>query len=322
MKQKGHRFVLDGLSEDIVLDYKKLVFDCLNNRQKVSVNILKDEDVHVLETEEWWVLIVDVPRADLRLRPIYINNNPDEVYKRDYEGDYKCTPDEIRRMYAEANIFELPQDARILQGFSFKEDIDETSFREYRQLFANLQPTHPWASLVPEELMRKLGGIRKDRKTGVEGLTLAHEKLLVLAACVSDGYVSNYRLQFVLDRHPVEITQLLKELCEDGLLKASGIGKGTKYKLNVTSKVSGNVASKVSPERNVSNRTLRLYRAIQETCIDFMPLIEIAPKVNRKLRYLKNTVIPDMVTKGLLERKYPNIPSHPDQQYRCVKFED
>ena len=112
----------------------------------------------------------------------------------------------------------------------------------------------------------------------------------------------------------LEITQLLKELCEDGLLKASGIGKGTKYKLNV--------ASKVSPERSVSSRTLRLYRAIQETCIDFMPLIEIAPKVNRQLRYLKNTVIPDMVTKGLLERKYPNIPSHPDQQYRCVKFED
>lgn len=541
VKQKGHRFVLDGLSEDIVLGYKKLAFDSLNNRQKVSVNILKDEDVHVLETDEGWVLIVDVPRADLRLRPIYINNNPDEVYKRDYEGDYKCTPDEIRRMYAEANIFELPQDARILHGFSFEDDIDEASFREYRQLFANLQPTHPWASLDPEELMRKLGGIRKDRKTGEEGITLAgmlmfgkvssiqdvdccpayfpdyreymssdpnarwtnricpdgrwecnlfqfyrrvynrlsellpkpfalkdgfrveespmhvalreafanalihcdytmnanvvianyknkfvfsnpgsmlvtlnqyfhggdsvcrnkslqqmfmligsaekagsgadkiwsgwkqgnfrnpsieeadgkvtlemplvnilsddviaelahafgdnidtisHEKLLVLAACVSDGYVSNYRLQFVLDRHPVEITQLLKELCEDGLLKASGIGKGTKYKLNVASKVpgnvaskvSGNVASKVSPERNVSNRTLRLYRAIQETCIDFMPLIEIAPKVNRKLRYLKNTVIPDMVTKGLLERKYPNIPSHPDQQYRCAKF--
>lgn len=94
--------------------------------------------------------------------------------------------------------------------------------------------------------------------------TISHEKLLVLAACVSDGYVSNYRLQFVLDRHPVEITQLLKELCEDGLLKASGIGKGRKYKLNVASKVSGNVASKVSPKRNVSNRTPRLYEGIQD----------------------------------------------------------
>lgn len=564
VKEKGHRFVLDGLSKDSVLDYKKRLFDCLNNRQKVSVNIMKDEDAHELETSEGWVLIVDVPRAGLRFRPIYINNNPDEVYKRDYEGDYLCTPDEVRRMYAEANIFESPQDARILNGFSFDEDIDEESFREYRQLFANLQPTHPWASLPPMDLMRKLGGIRKDRRTGVEGLTLAgmlmfgkvssitdvdccpayfpdyreymsldpndrwtnricpdgrwecnlfqfyrrvynrmsdtlpkpfalksgvrveesplhvalregfanslihcdytmnanvvvmnykskfvftnpgsllvtlnqyfrggdsvcrnkslqqmfmligsaekagsgadkiwtgwrqgnfrnpsieecngrvtlelplvnilseevlselmdafgekvkllqHEKLLVLAACVSDGYVSNYRLQFVLDQHPADITLLLKELCEDGYLMASGIGKGTKYSLNVASnvldeeidtdadvadaheasdaedgeniasKVSGNVASNVWDEDGVSKRTRQLYHAIRESCPDFLPLTEIALKVNRKLRYLKNNVIPEMVSMGLLERKYPNVPSHPDQQYRCAREE-
>lgn len=140
VKEKGHRFVLDGLTKEVVLDYKKRLFDCLNNRQKVSVNILKDGDAHELETSEGWGLIVDVPKADLRFRPIYINNNPDEVYKRDFEGDYLCTLDEVRRMYAEANIFESPQDARILKGFSFEEDIDEESFREYRQLFANLQP--------------------------------------------------------------------------------------------------------------------------------------------------------------------------------------
>lgn len=147
---------------------------------------------------------------------------------------------------------------------------------------------------------------------------LQHEKLLVLAVCISDGFVSNYRLQFVLDQHPADITQLLKELCEDGYLRASGIGKGTKYSLNIASKVSGNVASKVWDERSVSKRTQQLYRAIRETCPDYLPLAEIALKVNRKLRYLKNDVIPDMVTMGLLERKYPDVPSHPDQQYRCT----
>lgn len=175
---------------------------------------------------------------------------------------------------------------------------------------------------------------------------LKHEKLLVLSACVSDGFVSNYRLQFVLDQHPADITLLLKELCEDGYLRASGIGKGTKYSLsiaskvsskeidatagnevgvsaaddveNIASKVSKNIASKVWDKNCVSKRTQQLYRAIREACPDFLPLAEIALKVNRKLRYLKNDVIPDMVAMGLLERKYPNVPSHPDQQYRAT----
>lgn len=184
---------------------------------------------------------------------------------------------------------------------------------------------------------------------GKKLLMLQHEKLLVLAACFSDGFVSNYRLQFVLDQHPADITLLLKELCEDGYLRASGIGKGTKYSLNIASKVSDeetdgiagseddisaiddveniaskvpeNIASKVSIENGVSKRTQLLYRAIREACPDFVPLTEIALKVNRKLRYLKNDVIPDMVAMGLLERKYPNVPSHPDQQYRCATDE-
>lgn len=42
VKEKGHRFILDGLSKSMVQDYKKRLFDCLNNRQKVSVNILKE----------------------------------------------------------------------------------------------------------------------------------------------------------------------------------------------------------------------------------------------------------------------------------------
>ena len=82
--------------------------------------------------------------------------------------------------------------------------------------------------------------------------------------------------------------------------------------------VEENVASKVWDEKGVSKRTRQLYRAIREACPDYLPLTEIALKVNRKLRYLKNNVIPDMVAMGLLERKCPNVPSHPDQQYRCA----
>lgn len=142
-----------------------------------------------------------------------------------------------------------------------------------------------------------------------------------------------------------DIRLLLKELCEEEYLLASGIGKGTKYVLkdtgkalmspivegemvmdsdenkafnsNVASKVSENVASKVSENEKKSRKIQNLYMSICDVCSDeFMSLMEIAPKVGRSLRYLKNNVIPEMVNDGLLVRKYPDVPSHPDQKYK------
>lgn len=142
-----------------------------------------------------------------------------------------------------------------------------------------------------------------------------------------------------------DIRLLLKELCEEEYLSASGIGKGTKYVLkdtgnalmspnvegekvidrdenkafnsNVASKVLENVASKVSENEKKSRKIQNLYMSICDVCSDeFMSLMEIAPKVGRSLRYLKNNVIPEMVNDGLLVRKYPDVPSHPDQKYK------
>jgi len=36
------------------------------------------------------------------------------------------------------------------------------------------------------------------------------------------------------------------------------------------------------------------------------------------MSYLKNKIIPRMVEQGLLERKYPDNPKHPHQQYRAM----
>lgn len=134
-----------------------------------------------------------------------------------------------------------------------------------------------------------------------------------------------------------DIRLLLKELCEEEYLLASGIGKGTKYVLKDTGKAlmspivegemvmdsdenkafNSNVASKVSENEKKSRKIQNLYMSICDVCSDeFMSLMEIAPKVGRSLRYLKNNVIPEMVNDGLLVRKYPDVPSHPDQKYK------
>jgi hypothetical protein len=69
-------------------------------------------------------------------------------------------------------ITQFSGDGRILEGFD-RDDLDETSLREYRAVFAATKPTHPWLALDEKALLEQLGGWRKDRESGKEGLTLA-----------------------------------------------------------------------------------------------------------------------------------------------------
>jgi predicted HTH transcriptional regulator len=66
----------------------------------------------------------------------------------------------------------LHHDSRILVDYSL-EDIDTDSIKRYRQLFSSDKPTHPWLTLTDIELLRQLGGYRKDRVSKREGFTLA-----------------------------------------------------------------------------------------------------------------------------------------------------
>lgn len=53
------------------------------------------------------------------------------------------------------------------------DDIDNETLRKYRQIFEIRNDGHVWNALDDKSFLEKLGGYRKDRKTGVEGLTLA-----------------------------------------------------------------------------------------------------------------------------------------------------
>ncbi len=144
----------------------------LNNPQKVSRNLLTPAMVRRFPAGPGrWVIEIEVPRATRHERPIFINGNPLKgTYKRHHAGDYLCREDEVKRMLAEQT--EDARDARLLVGFTF-DDLDIDSFKAYRNRMAALKPDHPFNVAENLEFLRKLGGWKKDRQTGEEGLTLA-----------------------------------------------------------------------------------------------------------------------------------------------------
>ena len=162
---------LDGLSSQQINDYQKTLWDLLNNRGKVSRNLLSNDDVQVVPLDNLYLLAVHVPRATRANRPVYLNATPfGNSYRRQHEGDYRCSDDEVRRLLADADP--LPADQRILLGFTLS-DLDSTSLTQYRQRLRAVRGEHAWLSLEDRDLLERLGGWRKDRVSGSAGITLA-----------------------------------------------------------------------------------------------------------------------------------------------------
>lgn len=80
-------------------------WNSLNRPGMVSENILEPEDVQVVESEGFRIVVIRVPEATHRQRPVYIGNDLwCGTYRRNGEGDYRCTVDEIQRMLNEKEL--------------------------------------------------------------------------------------------------------------------------------------------------------------------------------------------------------------------------
>jgi predicted HTH transcriptional regulator len=103
-------------------DLQAELWNSLNNQEVVNQNILRNKDVEVLKVDGKDILLIQVPRANRRRRPIYVGENPmTGTYRRGYEGDYRCDEPTVRRMMAEAA--QDSRDDQLLEGFDL-DDID------------------------------------------------------------------------------------------------------------------------------------------------------------------------------------------------------
>ena len=169
VQEQGGQFEVQGLDkpQKLIQDF----WNSVNNRNKVNLNLLSNSDVAIELIDDKSVLVIRVPRASRIQRPVYVGLNPLKgTYRRYNEGDYECSPDEVGRMLADQS--EQPADSMILEHFDLN-DLDANSLQQYRNRFASRSPAHPWLSQDDRGLLEKLGGWRKDRSSGQQGLTVA-----------------------------------------------------------------------------------------------------------------------------------------------------
>ncbi len=143
-----------GLTNEAAL--LKDFWNTINNPGKVSANLLSDDDVetHTMPNGDV-ILIIRVPRAKRELKPIFVERDMySGTYRRNGEGDYHCTKDEVRAMVRDS--FNEALDAQVIESQSI-EDLDMDAVHGYRNLHAAWKSEHVWTKLTDAEYLERIG---------------------------------------------------------------------------------------------------------------------------------------------------------------------
>ncbi|MCX4333132.1 MAG: putative DNA binding domain-containing protein [Paramuribaculum sp.] len=172
VKEKHNVFSLDPIDSTLAEKLIKTFWKQVRSKDSINICLLSNDDIKIEKYNDNNIIIFNIPRAPVTDRPVYIGRDPlTGTFRRGHEGDYRCTPSEVRQMFADANN-DVPADSRLLENFGM-DDIDLETINQYRQRMAVANPDHVWLGLDNKQLLQKLGGYRIDRRTKKEGLTVA-----------------------------------------------------------------------------------------------------------------------------------------------------
>lgn len=130
------------------------LWNTINNREKVSSNLLRDESVSTLVVDGMSVILVDVPRAERRDRPVFIDGNNRNTFRRNGDGDYKCSVDTIASMVSDS-LSTVTDRVPIFS--SDIDDFDHDTVKAYRNSYRTLKPSNSLNNEDDDEFLRQIG---------------------------------------------------------------------------------------------------------------------------------------------------------------------
>lgn len=150
-----------------VLNPQKIITDIwnvLNNRQKISANILLENHVYVSQYDGLDFVVIEVPRAERRDKPIYVGTDIfNGSFRRNYEGDYHCTKSEVKAMIRDS--LDTSSDSIVLDNVSL-DALNHDSIKSYRNRFKIIRSGHTWNDLPRDEFLIKVGAARVSEYDG------------------------------------------------------------------------------------------------------------------------------------------------------------
>lgn len=159
---KDGSLYVEGL--DDVHKLLKDFWNMVNNRQKISCNILTDSMAVPDKLEGKDVIVIRVPRAERTSRPVYVGSDPRTgTYRRNFEGDYHCSIDEVSLMIRDSAL--VTDDNKLLTDLDVSVFCPDT-VKSYRNIFQLIRHNHLWNKEDDAMFLRRIGAVREDKDTG------------------------------------------------------------------------------------------------------------------------------------------------------------
>ncbi|MBQ6009481.1 MAG: putative DNA binding domain-containing protein [Kiritimatiellae bacterium] len=189
VKEVDRKFSIAGVPKAATLI--KRFWDGVNNREKVSVNILFDRHVYSVRCRGRDVVVIEVPRADRQDRPVYIGKDMfGGTFRRNGEGDYHCPRESVKAMVRDACV--ETADACLLEELTV-DDLCPKTIRSYRNRFKSKKPEHVWNDLPDEEFLVRIRAARR----GEDGKV--HPNIAGLVCFAEFGQIMDVLPDFFLD---------------------------------------------------------------------------------------------------------------------------
>ena len=233
------------------------------NSEKVSANILVDADVGTCDVNGCTIIWIRVPIANYKQRPIYLNGNPIKgSFKRNHEGDYHCTEEEVKAMLRDAS--DAGNDGGLLNGYTM-DDIDMNSLRSYRIEFEHRNPDHVWNGEDDQSFLRHMGGYAIDRATGKGWLTAAGLLMFGKGISVRERF-DNIRMDYIDESNLIPGSRWSDRLTYDGMWENNLYN----FMRQVTPKLVAGIKRPFKLEGMVRVDDTPIHRAIREAIVNMM----------------------------------------------------
>ena len=154
-EDKNHQLHITGVNnpDELVRDF----WNTINNQQKISLNILTDKMVSVQTVDDKQIVVIEVPRAEREMRPVYVGTDPIKgTYRRNHEGDFHCTREQVLAMLRDASPISL--DTKVLTEMDYSIFCQDT-INDYRIRFNAKHTNHAWSKLDDELFLRRIGAM-------------------------------------------------------------------------------------------------------------------------------------------------------------------